>query len=219
MGNGYMPGDVNLDDYISQHPDAVKQLRFEDNDSRTAFVVDTKGTRLAEMWMSDIRQGIKNETEFLPGVTYKNIADNTSEYQKEHQPEVEEVVQESFYNRNVNWLNKHKKTTLTSLGTFAGIMLLYAGCELKEMYSEPDYRANKVDATVANTPGYKLQKDINQAKALLSDYSPIQLDNNGYAKMAKSYSSKVEDYRKKGLDADKVSELEELAKQFVGKRK
>lgn len=209
-----MSADTNLDDYVSHHPDAVKQLRLLDSKPGSAFIVDDEDTRLAEMRLTDIQQGIKSNAEFLPGVTYKDIAENTSRYENQA-----EIVGESHYHRTINWLNKHKKATLTGMGTFAGIMLLYVGCELTDIYSKPDYKIQKVDPAVANTPTYKIQKDINQAKVFLSDDSPIQLDKNGYARLAKSYTNKLEDYRKDGLDTDKISELEELAKQFEVKAK
>lgn len=209
-----MSADANLDDYVSHHPDAVRQLRLEDSKPGTAFIVDGEDTRLAEMRLTDIQQGIKSNAEFLPGITYKDIAKNTSQYENQT-----ENVTESHYNRTINWLNKHKKSTLTTIGTFAGIMLLYVGCELKDIYSVPDYKVNKIDVAVANTPEYKIQKDINQAKVFLSDDSPVQLDKSGYGRMAKSYFSKVEDYKKDGLDAEKISELEKLAKQFEVKAK
>ncbi|MCK4982634.1 MAG: hypothetical protein KAS17_06900 [Victivallaceae bacterium] len=214
MGNEYMSADANLDDYVSHHPDAIRQLKLVDGKPGTAFIVDDEDTRLAEMRLIDIQQGIKSNAEFLPGVTYKDIAENTSRYENQA-----EIIDESLYHRTVSWLNKHKKTTLAGMGTFAGIMLLYVGCELTDIYSVPDYKAHKISPAVANTPTYKIQKDINQAKVFLSDDSPIQLDKNGYGRLAKSYTNKLGDYRKDGLDTDKISELEKLAKQFEVKAK
>jgi len=214
MGNEYISANVNLDDYISQHPDAVNQLRLVDSKPGTAFIVDNEDTRLAEMRLSDIQQGIRDNTEFLPGVTYKDIAENTSRYENQT-----EDITGSYYHRTITWLNHHKKTAVAGMGTFAGIMLLYVGCELTNIYSEPDYKANQINAAVANTPSYKLDKDISQAQTFLKDDAPIQLDKSGYARMAKSYTAKVTEYRKKGLDTEKISELETLVKQFETRSK